>query len=68
MPNLIAHSSMVVNTPAAEVWEALTNPALIRQCLFGTKLTVMQDGNATEEAGLHSEQNWNMVLAGIKNF
>ncbi len=32
----------------------------------GTILTVTQDNNATEEEALHSEQNWNMILGGIK--
>jgi uncharacterized protein (DUF1697 family)/uncharacterized protein YndB with AHSA1/START domain len=32
----------------------------------GTKLTITQDNNATQEEASHSEQNWNMVLEGIK--
>ena len=31
-----------------------------------TQLTLTQDNNATEEEKTHSEQNWNMVLAGLK--
>ncbi len=32
----------------------------------GTKLTLIQDNNATQEEAHHSEQNWNMVLEGMK--
>jgi len=32
----------------------------------GTKFTVTQDNNATEEAKNHSEQNWKMVLSSLK--
>ena len=31
-----------------------------------TILTVAQDNNPTEESAAHSENNWNMVLKGIK--
>jgi uncharacterized protein YndB with AHSA1/START domain len=32
----------------------------------GTRLTITQDNNSTPEEAGHSEQNWNMVLAGLK--
>ena len=32
----------------------------------GTRLTITQDNNDTEEEARHSEQNWNMVLDGLK--
>jgi uncharacterized protein YndB with AHSA1/START domain len=32
----------------------------------GTKLTVIQDNNATQEDANHSAQNWKMVLDGMK--
>jgi uncharacterized protein YndB with AHSA1/START domain len=32
----------------------------------GTRLTILQDNNASEEEAQHSEQNWTMVLDGIK--
>ena len=32
----------------------------------GTKLTITQDNNATQEEADHSEQNWNTVLGGMK--
>jgi len=31
-----------------------------------TGVTITQDNNATEEERLHSEQNWNAVLEGLK--
>ena len=33
----------------------------------GTRLTVIQDKNATEEERKHSEQNWKMVLGKLKD-
>jgi uncharacterized protein YndB with AHSA1/START domain len=32
----------------------------------GTRLTITQDNNSSQENANHSEQNWNMVLEGIK--
>jgi len=34
----------------------------------GTRVTLEQDGNATEEARQHSEQNWQTMLAGLKRY
>ncbi len=31
-----------------------------------TEVTIKQDKNASEEERMHSEQNWQMVLAGLK--
>jgi uncharacterized protein YndB with AHSA1/START domain len=133
---LIARQSVIIDAPAAKVWEALTNPEMIREYLFGTEassdwkvgsqitykgvwqgksyedrgtvlkvvperllettywsgmsgvpdtpenrkkvtyellpkdaqttITVTQDNNATEEEKSHSEQNWKIVLDGLK--
>lgn len=35
--SLVAHSTITINAPAAKVWQALTDPALIKQYLFGTE-------------------------------
>ncbi len=32
----------------------------------GTRLTITQDNNASQEDANHSEQNWKMVLEGMK--
>lgn len=131
-----AKSTTVVNAPPSKVWNALTNPSLIKQYLYGTevtsdwkvgspityrgewegksyedkreilqigpdklpvstfwsslsglpdapenyktvryelsregsgtKLTITQDNNATQEKAQHSEQNWNTVLDNLK--
>lgn len=131
-----AKATTNINAPASKVWDALTNPELIRQYLFGTevttnwkvgspitykgewegkayedkgkilkfdpekslvsthwsplsgvpdvpenyhtvtyqlsekdgktKVTIMQDNNATEDERAHSEQNWRAVLDGMK--
>ena len=34
--DLIAQASTTVAAPAAAVWEALTNPVLVKQYMFGT--------------------------------
>ena len=34
---LSSEASIIVHAPAAKVWEALTNPAMIKQYLFGTE-------------------------------
>jgi uncharacterized protein YndB with AHSA1/START domain len=128
--------SITIDAPASKVWDALTDPHLIKQYLFGTqvttdwqvgspitytgvwdekvyedkgkvlqvetgktlvstywsslsglpdtpenyktvrydlapagsgtKLTITQDNNASQEEANHSDQNWKMVLDGIK--
>jgi uncharacterized protein YndB with AHSA1/START domain len=34
--NLIAKASVDIGAPASEIWKALTDPAMIKQYLFGT--------------------------------
>lgn len=34
--NLVARQSIMINAPAAEVWDALVNPEMIKQYMFGT--------------------------------
>ena len=34
----------------------------------GTRVSLSQDGNATEEEREHSEKNWEMMLAGLKKY
>ena len=132
----IAQATITINGTTAKVWDALTQPDLIKQYLFGTQvttdwrvgssitykgtwegksyedkgkilriepgkllvstywssmsslpdvpgnyntvryelsseggntqLTITQDNNATPEDASHSEQNWSIVLKGIK--
>ena len=132
----VAKTSIIINEPRSKVWDALTNPHLIKQYLFGTevstdwrvgspitykgmwegkpfedkgkvlqieegellvstfwsalsglpdlpenyqtvryelaaedsgtRLTIIQDNNASEESAKQSEQNWNTVLEGMK--
>lgn len=38
--NLVATSKIVINAPIEEVWEALTDPALVKEWLFGTEMAV----------------------------
>jgi len=132
----VAKATITINAPASRVWDALTQPDLIKQYLFGTevttdwrvgspityqgtwegkaykdkgkvlqvepgkllvstfwsslsglpdvpenyqtvryelsaegsgtRLTIIQDNNATQEEANHSAQNWKFVLDGIK--
>jgi uncharacterized protein YndB with AHSA1/START domain len=132
----LAQATVTINAPPSKVWQALTEPALIKQYLFGTevttdwrvgspitytgewqgkayedkgkilqvepgkllvstfwsslsglpdvpenyktvryelspagegtRLTITQDNNTTQEEATHSEQNWKMVLDGLK--
>ena len=134
--NYLAKTSIDIDAPRERVWEALTQPQLIKQYLFGTevttdwqvgspitykgvwegkpyedkgkvlenepgrllvstfwsslsgvpdlpenyqtvryelssedrgtRLTLTQDNNPTKADAEHSEQNWNMVLTGLK--
>lgn len=134
--NLIAQQSILINAPADKVWDALINPKIIKQYMFGTdavsdwkvgssityrgewkgqtyedkgsileiipeqlftstywssmsglpdvpenykkitwelspvengtRLTIIQDNNASEAEKNHSEGNWKMVLEKMK--
>ena len=136
MNDLIARAAITIDAPAARVWDALTNPEVIKQYMFGTnvvsdwregspitwqgewhghkyedkgtirklelerrlqyshfsplsglpdtsenyhivtvdlspegaqtRVVLSQDHNATEEERMHSEQNWGMMLEGLK--
>src|SRR5512139_2005305 len=35
----VAKATSIINAPASKVWEALTQPDLIKQYLFGTQVT-----------------------------
>lgn len=35
----IAQATIIINSPVSRVWDALTNPELIKQYLFGTQVT-----------------------------
>ena len=35
----IAKATILINSPVSRVWDALTNPELIKQYLFGTQVT-----------------------------
>ena len=35
----VATATTTIDAPASKVWEALTNPDLIKRCLFGTQVT-----------------------------
>ncbi|MBX4205063.1 MAG: SRPBCC domain-containing protein [Candidatus Doudnabacteria bacterium] len=37
--NFIANAEKIINAPASKVWQALTDPAVVCQWLFGTEMT-----------------------------
>ena len=40
MPDYTAKASATINAPVEKVWEALTDPKLVKEWLFGTDMTV----------------------------
>jgi uncharacterized protein YndB with AHSA1/START domain len=50
--NLIAKASTTISAPASAVWDALTNPSLIKQYFFGTDaVSDWKEGSALEFKG-----------------
>ena len=50
--NLIAKASTNISAPASRVWEALTNPELIKKYLFGTQaVSDWKEGSSLEFKG-----------------
>src|SRR6266542_5383043 len=39
MDDLVAKASTSISAPVSKVWDALVNPAIIRQYMFGTNVT-----------------------------
>jgi len=49
----VAKTSILIHAPAAEVWDALTNPVMIEQYLFGTHVdTDWQVGSPIRYSGV----------------
>ena len=49
---LIAETSITIEAPASEVWEAITTPSLIKKYLMGTKVTTdWKEGSAISYEG-----------------
>lgn len=42
MENFIAKSETIINASEEKVWEALTNPEMVKQWLFGTEMSVTE--------------------------
>ena len=54
--DLVVSQSININAPAAKVWDALTNPAIIKEYLFGTEtVTDWQPGSAVIFQGEYGE-------------
>lgn len=75
----VAEVTIDIEAPRGKVWDALTksgkpdlpeNYQTVHYELspegVGTRLTLTQDNNASQEEADHAEQNWNMVLEGMK--
>lgn len=51
--NFIAKASTTISAPASRVWEALTNPELIKQYFFGTRaVSDWKEGSTLEFKGV----------------
>jgi uncharacterized protein YndB with AHSA1/START domain len=59
------HWSPLSGVPDAPEYYHTVTYKLTRQG-GGTRVTLTQDNNASEEERTHSEQNWMMVLGGLK--
>ena len=57
-------------SPLAGVPDSPENYHTVTYTLYehdgNTDVTILQDNNASEEEKLHSEENWKMVLSGLK--
>ena len=64
---VLIHAFFIPNLSLADIPE---NYKTVRYELSatggGTTLTILQDNNASQEEAEHSEQNWKLVLEGIK--
>ena len=50
--NLIAKASTNISAPASRVWDALTNPEIIKQYFFGTQaISDWKEGSSLEFKG-----------------
>ncbi len=56
---LVANASIRINTPASRVWEALTNPELIKQYLFGAEvITDWKEGSRVIYKGTYEGKSY----------
>lgn len=57
--NLIAKASTTISAPASQVWDALTNPAMIKQYFFGTDaVSDWKEGSPLEFKGSWDGQEY----------
>ena len=61
------HYSPLSGLPDTEENHAVVTINLTSEAT-GTRITLTQDHNATEDAKAHSEKNWNMMLEGLKKY
>src|SRR5215211_7361527 len=56
---LVAKASITINAPASRVWEALTNPVLIKQYLFGAEvITDWKEGSRIIYKGTYEGKDY----------
>ena len=61
MTAVTACASVVIDAPRQRVWEALTDPDLVRQYFMGAEVT-----DADKKSRDDYEKNWRGVLEGLK--
>ena len=56
---LIAKATVTIDAPASKVWEAITNPELIRQYLFGAEvITDWKEGSPIIYKGIYQGKSY----------
>jgi uncharacterized protein YndB with AHSA1/START domain len=80
--NFIAKVSIAIKASRHAVWQALISPDAIKEYMFGARVdSDWREGspiswkgewqnitNATKAARVHSENNWKMMLDGLKKY
>ena len=57
--NLTAKSSITINASIAKVWEALVNPSIIKQYMFGTEVVSdWKEGSSIVWKGIWKGNLW----------
>ena len=57
--NFIGQASILINVPPSKVWNALTNPEIIKQYLFGTEaLSAWTEGSTITYKGVWQDKEY----------
>jgi uncharacterized protein YndB with AHSA1/START domain len=63
----VATSTVTIDAPPTRVWQVITDPAAVKEIMFGTELvTDSQGNNASAEAAQHSQGMWDRLVVDVK--